>query len=162
MIREAMTNDLPAILEIYNYAIRHTTAVYTYEETTLEERQEWYTDKVLAGIPIYVDVQENQVVGFATYGTFRNWPAYQYTAEHSVYVHPDAQRKGVASRLLKKIEDTLLERGYQTLVAGIDEDNKASRYLHERYGYAYVGTLEKVGFKFDRWLNLVFYQKQLK
>lgn len=162
MIREATTQDLPEILTIYNHAIVHTTAVYTYDETTLDERQHWFTEKVLAGIPVYVYVHESKVVGFATYGPFRNWPAYRYTVEHSVYVHPDYQRKGIASRLLKQIETTLTDRGYQTVIAGIDASNKGSRALHERHGFSHVGTLKKVGFKFDQWLDLAFYQKQLK
>ncbi|MCS4486878.1 GNAT family N-acetyltransferase [Staphylococcus americanisciuri] len=162
MIREATTQDLPEILVIYNHAIVHTTAVYTYDETTLEERQQWFIDKVIAGIPVYVYIHDAKIVGFATYGSFRNWPAYQYTVEHSIYVHPDYQRMGIASRLLKQLEETLIARGYQTVVAGIDSANKGSRELHERHGFTHVGTLKKVGFKFDQWLDLAFYQKQLK
>lgn len=162
MIREATMEDVPAILEIYNHAIRNTTAVYTYDETTLSERQQWLEAKQVADIPVYVYVQKEKVVGFATYGSFRNWPAYQYTAEHSVYVHPDYHRMGIASFLLERIEETLKVNGYQTVIAGIDASNHGSRLLHERRDFEHVGTLNKVGYKFDQWLDLAFYQKQLK
>lgn len=162
MIREATAQDLSAILEIYNHAIRETTAVYTYDEVTLSERQQWLESKQKEGIPVYVYIQHDKVAGFATYGAFRNWPAYQYTVEHSVYVHPKYHRKGIASRLLEQIEYTLRERGYQTVVAGIDDSNSGSKLLHEKHGFEHVGTLKKVGYKFDQWLDLAFYQKQLK
>lgn len=162
MIREATMEDVPAILEIYNHAIQNTTAVYTYDASTLSERQQWLAAKQLDNIPVYVYVKEEKVVGFATYGSFRNWPAYQYTVEHSVYVHPDYHRMGIASYLLERIEETLKANGYQTVIAGIDASNQGSRLLHERRGFEHVGTLNKVGYKFDQWLDLAFYQKQLK
>lgn len=79
MIRHAERQDLPAILSIYNDAIINTTAVYSYESQTIEEREEWFERKVIAGEPILVFEQHQQVVGFATYGSFRDWPAYLYS-----------------------------------------------------------------------------------
>src|SRR5690606_23717393 len=86
IIRNATENDLPAILEIYNRAILHTTTVYDYEPHTIEMRERWFEDKHRNGFPILVAEQDGDVSGFASYGPFRTWAAYRYTAEHSVYV----------------------------------------------------------------------------
>ena len=100
MIRESKTQDLKAITEIYNDAILNTTAVYTYLETTVEERTQWMMKKQNEGWPLWVYEIEGNIAGFASYGTFRDWPAYQYTIEHSIYVSTQYRRKGVASKLL--------------------------------------------------------------
>ena len=97
MIREAKIEDLPAILSIYNDAILHTTAVYTYDIQTLDERKVWFDMKNKANEPIFVFEQAGKVVGFATYGQFRNWPAYLYSIEHSIYVDKSNRGKGIAS-----------------------------------------------------------------
>ena len=85
MLRRAKEADLPEILEIYNDAIIHTTAVYAYEPQSLENRLDWFRDKQEHGYPILVVADGGYVRGFATYGPFRAWPAYQYSIEHSVY-----------------------------------------------------------------------------
>ncbi|PCF65427.1 N-acetyltransferase [Staphylococcus intermedius] len=161
-IRLATFDDLEAIMEIYNHAILHTTAVYTYEPTHIEERRQWLAQKQREGYPVFVYESEGEVLGFATYGPFRNWPAYQYTIEHSIYVSPSARRQGVASQLLSIVIEDAKVSGYQTIVAGIDASNEGSIKLHEKMDFKHMGTLEKVGYKFERWLNLAFYQKQLK
>lgn len=162
MIRVAKTQDLKAITEIYNEAIRNTTAVYTYLETTVEERTQWMMKKQNEGWPLWVCEIEGEIAGFATYGTFREWPAYQYTIEHSIYVSTQYRRKGVASKLLMHLIEDAKKKGYQTIVAGIDASNKGSILLHERHGFVEAGVLRQVGYKFDRWLDLAFYQLQLK
>ena len=78
MIRQATAHDLPEILDIYNDAILHTTAVYTYQPVTLEERQRWFDQKQQQQLPVFVFEEAGQVAGFATYGSFRDWPAYLY------------------------------------------------------------------------------------
>lgn len=103
MIRQARQSDLQSILSIYNHAILNTTAVYTYEPVTIDERETWFHTKLEQAEPIFVYLKDGQVVGFATYGAFRNWPAYQYTVEHSIYVDPETRNEGVASQLLVKL-----------------------------------------------------------
>lgn len=103
MIRQARIHDVEAIQTIYNEAILKTTAVYDYEPYTYENRKEWYLEKIEAGYPVLVYEENNQVIGFATYGPFRPRPAYQYTVEHSVYVSKKSSGKGTGSALLRKI-----------------------------------------------------------
>ena len=108
MIRQAQQSDLTSILDIYNDAIINTTAVYTYQPTNIEERQAWFNHKQQNGDPIFVFEKDDIVQGFATYGQFRDWPAYLYTIEHSIYVHPKYRHLGIASQLLiKLIEEAL-------------------------------------------------------
>lgn len=158
IIRGAEKNDLPAILEIYNDAILTTTAVYDYEAHTMEMREQWFLEKKLKNIPVLVADIDGQVAGFASYGSFRPWDAYKYSIEHSVYVHKNFRKRGIAKRLLTQLFATAKEREVHTVIAGIDADNKISIELHQRLGFIETGHLKQVGYKFGRWLDLKFYQ----
>ncbi|RDW16065.1 N-acetyltransferase [Oceanobacillus arenosus] len=161
MIREATPKDLMDILKIYNDAIINTTAVYSYKPQTLENRQSWYEQKMAEDNPILVCELDNKVVGFATYGPFRPWPAYKYSIEHSVYVDREYRKRGIASSLIKELITVAKEREYKTFIAGIDAANEKSIALHKSLGFVHAGTIEKAGFKFNRWLDLAFYQLEL-
>ena len=162
MIREATETDVMDMLEIYNDAILNTTAVYTYKPQTLESRQIWYNQKLEEGYPMLVCEQDDKVVGFATFGPFRPWPAYKYTIEHSVYVHKDYRNQRIATKLMQELIKIANDREYATLVAGIDAANEGSIKMHERMGFECSGVIKKAGFKFDKWLDLAFYQLDLK
>jgi L-amino acid N-acyltransferase YncA len=123
---------------------------------------EWFRLKAARQFPVIgAEDDEGALRGFATYGAFRAWPAYKYSIEHSIYVHRDHRRRGVALALLTRLIDLAVEQRYHTLVAGIDAANAPSIALHERLGFAYVGTVRDAGFKFGRWLDLAFYQRLL-
>jgi L-amino acid N-acyltransferase len=161
MIRNAIQNDIGDILSIYDDAILNTTAVYTYDPFDLEYAQQWYKKKVQDYWPVLVYEIDNKVAGFATFGSFRDWPAYQYTIEHSIYVHPNYRRQGIAMYLMKELINIAEARDYAVIVAGIDADNEGSLALHKKLGFNEVGLIKKAGYKFDRWLNLAFYQLSL-
>ena len=161
MIRPATEADLQAILDIYNDAVIYTTAVYTYTPHTLDMRRQWFNEHREAGLPIFVLEEDGVVAGFATYGNFRPWPAYKYCIEHSIYVHKGFRRRHIATRLMEKLLETANGAGYATMIAGIDADNAASIRMHERFGFTFAGKIVKAGYKFGRWLDLVFYQKLL-
>lgn len=161
MIRHAKQSDLPNILEIYNDAILNTTAVYTYKPQTLESREIWFKNKIKHKEPVLVFDENGEAIGFATYGSFRDWPAYQYSIEHSIYVNKHHRGKGIASKLLAEIIQTARNNGYKTLVAGIDATNDYSIYLHKKFKFKHSGTIQNVGYKFDTWLDLAFYQLDL-
>ena len=105
---------------------------------------------------------DGTLLGFATYGTFRAWPAYKYTIEHSVYVHREHRRKGIARALLTRLIAVAEEQDYHVMVAGIDATNAASIALHEQLGFVHAGTIHHAGFKFGRWLDLAFYELRLQ
>lgn len=161
MIRPATVNDLEEILAIYNDAIVNTTAVYSYHAQTLEDRKAWFEQKQADGYPVIVFEIEGHVAGFATFGPFRAWPAYKYSIEHSVYVNTDYRKQGIGRKLLQAIIDLAKAGEYKTLVAGIDAANDKSIWLHEKLGFTHSGTVRNAGYKFERWLDLAFYQLDL-
>lgn len=162
MIREANEKDLEDILEIYNDAILNTTAVYDYSAHTLEDRRQWYEKKQQEGYPLLVFEVDSKAVAYATFGPFRERPAYKYTVEHSVYVHKDYRCRGIGSKLMREIIAVAGEREYATLVAGIDASNEDSIIMHEKLGFKFSGSIRRAGYKFGKWLDLAFYQLDLK
>lgn len=161
MIRPATHNDLEEILSIYNDAIVNTTAVYSYQAQTIEDRKAWFEQKQADGYPVIVFEIEGHVAGFATFGPFRAWPAYKYSIEHSVYVNTDYRKQGIGRMLLQAVIDLAKAGEYKTLVAGIDAANDKSIWLHEKLGFTHSGTVRNAGYKFERWLDLAFYQLDL-
>ncbi|MES9856553.1 MAG: N-acetyltransferase family protein [Sedimenticola sp.] len=147
------------ILEILNESILNSTALYDYQPRSTESMQEWFNSKETKNYPVVGAVDgSDTLMGFATFGAFRNWSAYKYTVEHSVYVHKNLHKKGVASKLMEHLIKKAEILQYHAIIGGIDIENTASIKLHEKFGFKHVGTLEQVGFKFGRWLDLAFYQ----
>ena len=148
-----------AVLEILNEAIVNSTALYDYKPRTLESMESWFSVKAKNNFPVIGCVSdEGQLLGFASYGTFRAWPAYKYTVEHSVYIHKDHRGKGIGSSLMKRLIEMARKQQYHSLIGGVDASNASSVLLHEKLGFKLAGTLPQVGFKFGRWLDLAFYQ----
>ena len=161
MIREATIEDVPEMLDIFNGNILHSTAIYMYEPQTLEQRQAWFTGKQERKEPVFVYVEQGHVVGYATYGAFRPFPANLYTVEHSVYVHEHHYRKGIGEKLMRKLIEHATNSGVKTMVGSIDATNDASIRAHEKLGFTYSGTIKNAGYKFGKWLDLAFYQLDL-
>jgi L-amino acid N-acyltransferase YncA len=161
-LRPATPDDLEKILAIVNHSILHTTANYNYEIQTLEIQTKWLTDKTAKNLPVIVADLEGEVIGFGSYGPFREKIGYQYTVEHSVYVVEEAIGKGIGSQLLKELIRLATVQGYHVMIGAIDADNAGSIAFHERFGFVISGTIREVGYKFDHWLDLVFMQLILK
>lgn len=157
-IREARHEDLPQILEIYNEVITNTTAVYDYEKDTLAMREEWFETKQAQGFPVFVAVESEKILGMSSIGPFRNWAAYKYTVENSVYVSSERRGSGIGKLLMPPIIDVAKRLNMHTIVAGIDATNEASLKLHRRFGFEEVAHFRQVGYKFERWLDLKFLQ----
>jgi L-amino acid N-acyltransferase YncA len=162
MIRLATDADLADILTIYNHAIEHTTAIFEYRPHTLEMRREWFRNKQTASIPVFVAVDGERVIGFATCGPFRAWPAYKYSIELSVYVDVHARRRGVGTALVRAIVDDARARDLHVVMAGIAADNDVSVRLHQRLGFVEVAHIREVGYKFGKWIDLKFLQLVLQ
>lgn len=161
MIRQATPRDVMDILHIYNDAIVNSTAVYAYKAQTFEDRKSWYEQKKAEGYPVLVYELDNRAVGFATFGPFRAWPAYKYSIEHSIYVDKEYRKKGIGASLMKELIALAKEREYMTLIAGIDAANEKSIALHKSFGFVHSGTIKKAGYKFNKWIDLAFYQLEL-
>jgi L-amino acid N-acyltransferase len=160
-IRPANINDLPAITDIYKDVILNTTAVYAYEPYTLENRQAWFEDRMKHSFPVFVAEHHNQVVGFSTYGVFRASPAYLYSVENTIHIHPDFRGQGVGQLLMPPIIEAARKQNMHMMVAGVDADNTGSIKFHEKFGFVKVAHFKGAGYKFNRWLDLVFLQLML-
>jgi L-amino acid N-acyltransferase len=162
LVRAATEDDIERILEITNDAIAHTTANWSVELTDLDERCRWFREHLTRGFPVLVAESDARgVVGFGAYGEFRPKVGYRYTVEHSVYVDAAERRGGVGTALLGALVDHATAAGMHVMIGGIASDNIASIRLHERFGFQRTGHLRQVGWKFGRWLDLVFMQRQL-
>ena len=157
-IRMATEIDLPQILDIYNDAILNTTSVYDYEPHTLEMRKQWFEIKHQQGFPVFVAEENNEVSGFSSIGPFRAWAAYQYSVENSIYVKDGQRGKGIGKLLMQPLIDNAKALRYHTIIAGIDADNRLSIEFHKQFGFIEVAHFKEVGYKFERWLDLVFMQ----
>ncbi len=158
LIREAELKDVNGILEIINFEILNSTVLYDYNERTYEQQLNWFIQKQTDQMPIIVAEFNSRVVGFGTYGIFRPWPAYQFSVEHSVYVGKDFRALGIGKKLLIKLIAIAKERGFHTMIAGVDSSNEMSFEFHKKFGFEEIGTFKEVGFKFDKWLDLRFLQ----
>lgn len=151
-----------AILDIFNDAIQTSTALYDYQPRPWASMATWFDAKSRDNFPVIgIEDAAGTLLAFGSLGTFRAWPAYKYTAEHSVYVHRDHRGRGLGRQVLSALIDAAQQRDLHAMIAGIDASNLASIALHERLGFRHVGTLPQVGYKFGRWLDLAFYQRLL-
>lgn len=152
-----------AILEIFNEQIRTSTAVYEYQPRGAQSMVGWFKAKVAKAYPILgVEDEAGTLMGFASYGVFRDRPAYKYTVEHSVYVHEDHRGKGLGKALMERLIAVARQQELHVMVGGIDATNTASIALHEQLGFVHAGTIREAGFKFGGWLDLAFYQLTLQ
>jgi L-amino acid N-acyltransferase len=166
-IKCTYSDHADAILDIFNEAIANSTALYDYQPRQPESMVSWFKTKEIGNFPVIGAIdcrrqtkgqRSNQLLGFASYGTFRNWPAYKYSIEHSVYIHPEHRRKGIGFALMQQLIVAATEQQYHTMIGGIDMTNTGSIALHEQLGFTHTGTIQHAGFKFGRWLDLGFYQ----
>jgi L-amino acid N-acyltransferase len=160
-VRAARPDDLGQILAIYNEVIRNSTAVYSEVEFTTARGEQWFAAKADQGFPFLVAEEGAEIVGFGTFGEFRAWPCYRHTVEHSLHVRADRRGRGVGKALLAALIERATLMHKHVMIAGIDADNAASIGLHRRSGFAEAGRFHEVGFKFGRWLDLVFLELRL-
>lgn len=168
-IRKAMTQPsfvqcthdqhAQAILDIFNEAILTSTALYDYQPRKIESMKPWFEAKEKGNFPVIgIEDEKGTLQAFGSFGTFRAWPAYKYTVEHSVYVHKDHRGKGLGLSVMNALIEAARQRDVHAMMGGICASNEGSIALHTRLGFKHVGTLPEVGFKFGRWLDLAFYQ----
>lgn len=148
-----------AMLAIFNEAIINSTALFDYQPRAPERMVEWFKAKAVGEFPVIGAIADDgQLLGFASYGVFRAWPAYKYSVEHSVYVHHQHRGKGVGRVLLQQLISRATEQQYHLMIGGIEMSNAGSIALHQRLAFTHAGTIKHAAFKFGRWLDLGFYQ----
>ena len=157
-LRSYQTEDTQAILEIINYNILNSTALYDYKIRTYEQQKAILEEKINKNFPVIIAEIEGEVLGFGMYSEFRFREAYKFTVEHSVYVNRNFQGKGIGKLLLKKLIRLAKKQKLHTMIAVIDSENQGSVEFHEEFGFKIVGIIKESGYKFDRWLHSVFMQ----
>lgn len=160
MIRPASPFDAVAIAAIYNHYVATTTISFEEQPVAADEMAGRIAD-VSAKLPWYVCEREGSVVGYAYATPWRVRSAYRFSAESSVYVAPGQARRGVGAQLYRTLLDDLRERGLQVVIGGIAQPNPASVALHEAFGFRKVAHFEQVGRKFDRWVDVGYWQLHL-
>jgi phosphinothricin acetyltransferase len=161
VIRPAAESDLAGILAIHNHAVLNETAIWNETPADIEDRRRWRQARVAQGYPVLVAEENGRILGFGSFGDFRIYEGYRFTVEHSVYVAAEARRRGIGTRLLTKLIEEARAMGKHVMIGGIAADNAASIALHARLGFTETGRMPQVGYKFGRWLDLVFLQKTL-
>jgi phosphinothricin acetyltransferase len=161
-LRPATAADLPAIQAIYAHHVLRGTGTFELEPPSLAEMAQRQAAIAGAGLPFLVGETGGAVAGYAYAGPFRARPAYRFLVEDSIYLHPDWLGRGLGRALLDRLLAESEAWGARQMAAVIgDSANQASIRLHAAAGFAHTGTLRAVGYKFGRWLDVVFMQRAL-
>ena len=161
-IRDATTADFGAIAAIYAHHVLHGTGTFALEPPTEDEMRTRFHEISGMRLPYLVSLVDGQVAGFAYAAPFRTRPAYRYGVEDSVYIAPEHTGKGHGRALLEALIDRCGQRGIYSMVAVIgDADNAGSIGVHAACGFEPTGHIPRAGFKFGRWLDVVFMARDL-
>jgi phosphinothricin acetyltransferase len=162
IIRRAERSDLGAVQRIYATEVLEATGSFELAPPDLSEMEQRYEAVLGAGLPYVVALVDDEIAGFAYTHPYKDRPGYRMTAETTIYLDRRHRRKGVGSALLNAVIDESAKAGIRQLVAVIgDSDNQGSIRVHAKAGFRHVGTLTDVGYKFDRFLDVVLMQRSL-
>lgn len=159
-IRNANTNDLPNILSIYNWAVEQTVATFDTEIKNINDHRDWFKD-FDNGYPLKVIEIENKIIGFGLLKAFSDRKAYDTTCELTIYILPGYQGLNLGSQMMDELIDSAKAKKIRVILSKIEAGSIASINIHKKFGFEVVGTMNKVGFKFDRWLDVTIMQKIL-
>jgi L-amino acid N-acyltransferase len=159
-VRAATEADLEAILDIYNEQVLNSTATFDIEPRTMAAQREW-VEQFDERYVLLVAEDGGEVAGWGCLHPYGSKPGYRFSTENSVYVRADKRRTGVGARLLEALIAAGEANGFRTIIARIAGDNPVSVALHERFGFEIVGVEREVGYKFERWVDVVEMQRML-
>jgi len=156
-VRLARRDDLARINDIYNYYVGASTCTYQETPEPMEGRQVWF-DRHGANHPVTVAEDAGNILGWGSLSPFHLRSAYRFTVENSVYVDRDHHRKGIGDIVLADLIARAQSIGHRTIIAGIDAEQTASIAIHAKHGFVETAHLRQVGYKFDRWLDVIYMQ----
>lgn len=161
-IRHCAPGDYDAVVGIYNYYIENSHATFDTRPYTIGERAPWFAQFNETGPhQLLVAVRDDSVLGYSCSTTFNKRPAYDVSVETSVYLDNAATGQGIGRRLYDALFDNLGGIGLHGAYAGISLPNEPSVKLHEAMGFRRVGVYEEVGWKFDRYWSVAWYERRI-
>ena len=161
VIRPYAPADIPAVTRIYGHYVRETVITFETSEPDEAEMANRFATIAGKGHPLLIAEQDGQVIGYAYASTYRPREAYRFTCEDSIYLAPDAGGKGLGSTLLARLIEDSSRAGLKQMLAVITAERANSIRLHEKHGFRFVGKYDALGYKFDRWLDIVHMQRAL-
>ncbi len=160
MIRDVDLKDAKAIADIYNYYIDNT--IVTFEENTVCEEE--MIERIKShnpDLPWIVYEENKQIYGYAYVSEWKSRSAYKYSVESSVYLNHTKLGKGIGAKLYKKLLSQIKKKNIHIIIAVISLPNEASVKLHEKLGFQKVGQFKEVGYKFEKWIDVEYWQLKI-
>ncbi len=161
LIRPYSPADIDAVAEIYGHYVRETVITFETEVPSPAEMAERFATILSKGHPLMIGEMDGRVVGYAYASTYRVRAAYRFTCENSIYLAPDLVGKGFGGQLLGRLIEDSAKAGLKQMIAVITAERANSIRLHEKHGFRMIGRHDAIGYKFDRWLDIVHMQRAL-
>lgn len=157
MIRKVKLSDAPAVAKIYNHHVKNTIVTFDLD-LIASEAMELFIKNTIKKFPFFVITSNNKVVGYAYVKEWKTRRAYDKTAESSIYIDENHLGKGYGKKLYSFLINELKEQGFHTIIAGISLPNNQSVAIHEKFGFKKVAHFKEVGFKFEKWIDVGYWQ----
>ncbi|MEO6396203.1 MAG: N-acetyltransferase family protein [Devosia sp.] len=161
LIRPYAPPDIEAITRIYAHYVRETVITFETEEPGEAEMRQRFEAILERGHPLLIGEVDGSVIGYAYASTYRPRAAYRFTCEDSIYLAPQAVGHGLGRQLLERLLADAAKAGLKQMLAVITAERENSIRLHAQQGFRMIGRYEALGFKFDRWLDIVHMQRAL-
>lgn len=161
ILRPYRRDDIPAITAIYAYYVRETVVTFDVEPPPEAAMADKFDHLAHEGHPLIIAERNGELLGYAYASIYRPRPAYRFTCEDSIYLHPDARGQGLGGIVMTRLIEDSRRFGFRQMIAVITAEAANSIVIHKKFGFREVGRYEAVGFKFDRWLDIVHMQKAL-
>ncbi|MFN8673371.1 MAG: N-acetyltransferase family protein [Candidatus Sericytochromatia bacterium] len=157
MIRLVENKDIEQICNIYNFYVKNSTATFEEEEVSLNEMKN-RVEELSKDLPYFVYEENNEILGYSYGSKWKKRSAYKYTVETSVYLKNDCISKGLGTKLYSYLLEELKKRGIHSIIGGISLPNEKSQKLHEKLGFKKVAHFNQMGYKFDNWIDVGYWQ----
>lgn len=160
-IRKVRLEDASAIAEIYNFYIENSIATFETEKVSAEDFQKRIEQTLKQNLPYFVSEENGELLGYAYASKWKDRFAYRFSVEVTVYLSTNATGKGLGTQLYQELFNALTQLGFHTAIGGISLPNPASEALHEKMGMVKVAHFQQVGYKFNQWIDVGYWQKHL-